>query len=961
MPADRVLLFTDVEGSTQLTEQLGDIAASSLWTEHDRIARELMRKWQGHEIDKSDGFLILFDRVESAARFALDLHHAFANLTPPLRARAGIHSGPMIARQNTSEDVTLGAKPLELDGVGKAIASRIMSIARGGQTLLSAPARAALSGGDWKLHSHGHWRMKGLAEPIEVFELGDGRTLFVPPIYSEKAFRVVQSRGGWTALADLPHSLPAERDIFVARDEVLDSLAALFRDERRLVTVLGIGGIGKTRLAIRYASTWLGDYPGGAWFCDLSAASSIDGIALGVAQGLDVPLGKADPVQQLGAAIASRGPCLIILDNFEQVARYAEATIGQWLEKAHDASFLVTSREVLGIVGEEAFELAPLPIDAAVRLFEIRARAAHPPFKSAGAEQGAIANLVELLDRLPLAIELAAARVRVMSPRVMLERMGDRFKLLASFGGRRERQATLRATLDWSWELLSHSERSVLTQLAVFEGGFSLRAAEAVVQVPRSDATREAEWLPDVVQGLVEKSLLRQAEGLRFEMLRSVHDYATSQLHESAVPTSLHATQAYRRHWTYFGSLDETAATAERCADRENLIVACRRAAAASDTARAIGALSNAAAALQLTGPFRAILELAGVVETCDLLNVRELAVLNRVAGTGHLVLGQADNARARFAIGLQQARSTVDVATIVRILCLKANLATTGATADSVLADLEEAKLLATSSGDPSLEVRVLSSSGAFQHRSGHIAQAIQSYEAAVKIAAVLGNKHWQGGMSGNLGFIALTQGRLADARNYLEMALACASEMGDRQWEGNTRCNLGLLLYHLGEPDAAKSELERTLALAKSVGHRRLEATVLCNLGIVAEARNDLEHADDRYREAVSLAAELTDDLLEAQFRGYLGLLLAKGGHLAESTVEFTRAAEKAEPRSDPAVLALLYCQRAIASGVSGDEPARQDWLSRADGLVTSDDLKADAELAQAFATARRSPSLN
>jgi len=283
MPADRVLLFTDVEGSTQLTEQLGDIAASSLWTEHDRIARELMRKWQGHEIDKSDGFLILFDRVESAARFALDLHHAFANLTPPLRARAGIHSGPMIARQNTSEDVTLGAKPLELDGVGKAIASRIMSIARGGQTLLSAPARAALSGGDWKLHSHGHWRMKGLAEPIEVFELGDGRTLFVPPIYSEKAFRVVQSRGGWTALADLPHSLPAERDIFVARDEVLDSLAALFRDERRLVTVLGIGGIGKTRLAIRYASTWLGDYPGGAWFCDLSAASSIDGIALGVA------------------------------------------------------------------------------------------------------------------------------------------------------------------------------------------------------------------------------------------------------------------------------------------------------------------------------------------------------------------------------------------------------------------------------------------------------------------------------------------------------------------------------------------------------------------------------------------------------------------------------------------------------------------------------------------------------
>ncbi len=486
MSADRVLLFTDVEGSTQLTEQLGDVTASALWSEHDRIARNLMRVWNGREIDKSDGFLLLFDQVEDAVRFAMAMHHALSELSPPLRSRAGIHCGDMVARQNTVEDINLGAKPLELDGVAKAVASRIMSIARGGQTLLSAPARAALGDGGWKLLSHGHWRMKGLAEPIELFEVGDGSAPFIPPAYSAKSFPVVRTRGGWMAVADLPHNIPAERDTFVGRDDALDALAALFHTDRRLITTLGIGGIGKTRLAIRYALTWLGEYPGGVWFCDLSPASSLDGIVLAVAQGLDVPLGREEPIPQLGAAIAGRGQCLVILDNFEQVARHAEATVGRWLERAPEARFLVTSREVLGIPGEEAFVLAPLPADAAIRLFETRAKAAHDTFGSGGSEAASIAMLVELLDRLPLAIELSAARIRVMSPRVMLDRMDQRFKLLASSGGRRERQATLRATLDWSWDLLAQSEQSALAQLSAFEGGFSLEAAEAVVELPQT-------------------------------------------------------------------------------------------------------------------------------------------------------------------------------------------------------------------------------------------------------------------------------------------------------------------------------------------------------------------------------------------------------------------------------------------------------------------------------------------
>ena len=225
------------------------------------------------------------------------------------------------------------------------------------------------------------------------------------------------THGGWRAVAELPHNIPAERDSFVGSDEALEALATLSHGERRLVTMLGIGGVGKTRLAIRYARTWLGDYPGGVWFCDLSPASSLDGTVLAVAQGLDVPLGKADPIERLGAAIAGRGQCLVILDNFEQVARHAEATVGQWLERAPEARFLVPGREVLGIPGEETLVVAPLSAEAAIRLFETRAKAARPTFVVGPSEATSVAKLTELLDRLPLAIELAAARVRVM-PRV---------------------------------------------------------------------------------------------------------------------------------------------------------------------------------------------------------------------------------------------------------------------------------------------------------------------------------------------------------------------------------------------------------------------------------------------------------------------------------------------------------------------------------------------------------------
>ncbi|MEO7337445.1 MAG: hypothetical protein ABIV63_12770, partial [Caldimonas sp.] len=357
--------MTDIVDSTRVTERLGNAEAARLWAEHDRIARDLLATFGGREIDKSDGLLLLFVEASDAVGFAAAYHRAVKSLSTPLMARAGVHVGQVILRENALTDVARGAKPVEVEGIAKSTAARIMSIANSGQTLLSAEAREELVGTPWHLQSHGHWRLKGLAALRELFEAGPAEAMCVPPSDNPKAYRVVRDGDLWLPVSEVRHSLPAERDAFIGRRDALDELAQQFEDGVRLVSVTGIGGAGKTRLVSRFAWTWLGDFPGGAWFCDLAQARSLDGVLAAVSQSLDVPLGRDDPATQLGNAIAARGACLVILDNFEQVAQHAEATLGHWLSRAREARFLVTTRNVLGLVGESVLPLPPLlPLDA---------------------------------------------------------------------------------------------------------------------------------------------------------------------------------------------------------------------------------------------------------------------------------------------------------------------------------------------------------------------------------------------------------------------------------------------------------------------------------------------------------------------------------------------------------------------------------------------------------------------
>jgi predicted ATPase/class 3 adenylate cyclase len=947
------LLLTDVVDSTQLNSTLGDAVMGPLWRQHDEHARALMQRWRGREIGRSDGFLVLFDSAADAVGFALAYHLALAQMSVPMQARVGIHVGEITLRENSAEDRARGAPPAELDGVALPAAARVMAAAMGRQTLLSDAARAALGDTPHRVQSHGHWRFKGLLEAMEVFEVGAADAPFEPPPDSAKAYCVVRSGEHWVPRREVRHSLPAERDAFIGRHEPLQQLAQRLSEGVRLLSLIGIGGIGKTRLATHFGWRWLGEFTGGVWFCDLSQARSLHGIAHAVAKGLELPLGRRDAFEDIGRALASRGHCLVILDNFEQVARHAGQVLSPWLDRAREAQFLVTTREVLGLPGEEVMNLAPLQAGESVAMFMQRAVAAVRDFRPTVEDSDAIEPLVRLLDGLPLAIELSAVRVRVMTPRMLLARMDERFQLLAASGARRDRQATLRNTFDWSWDLLSPAEKAALAQLSVFDGGFTLAAVESVLSV----ALQPAVWVVDLVQALVEKSLVRKLDTTRFALLRSVQEYAAEHLvtpgrFEGSGPAAL--AQAQARHWGYYAAFDEAAALADAGADADNLAIACRRAAAAGQASIAVNALAALWLVLRMTGPFRAAIELAQLVGPLPTLQERDQALLDLVVGGASYLLGDQTVARARLEAGLLHAENAKDPALQVRLLCALGDLRMTVGELELASLALLQAQQGARKLYDARLEYVVLSGLGALAFEQGELATARGHYEAALALAERAHDSRWMGGLLSNLGAVAYSEGRLDDAGRLYLHALTLVGNVGDRRWEGGARCNLALLHHEQGRNELALEQFEAALTMSRELGHAQLECTVLCNLGIVHEALGQLELARTRHEAALAAVTALGDRRSEGQFRGYLGLVYAKLGHIGQARDCLEVGEALLRSGADTLSLALLLCSRVQCECLGGDVAMARQLLAQAQRIAGATLVAPESELGRTLAAA-------
>jgi predicted ATPase/class 3 adenylate cyclase len=949
----RALLLTDIIDSTRLWETLGDAVMAPLIQAHDRMARDLIPRWDGREIDKTDGLLVLFATARDAVAYAMAYHRSLAALDPRLRARAALHVGRVYLRENTAADVARGAKPLEVEGLPMSLTARVASVAQGGQTLLTVEAREALDDTDLRVVSHGHWRAHGIAQPVELFEAGDDDAPFTPPADAPKMYRVVRRDDLWLPMGELPHGLPAERDPFIGRTAPLAELARRLQGGSRLVSVIGMGGTGKTRLATRFGWTWLGDHPGGVWFCDLTQARDVDGIVNAVAKGLDVPLGAGDPVVQLGHAIAGRGNCLVILDNFEQVARHAEETLGHWLDRARDARFVVTSREVLGVAGEEVLALPPLPAPEAAALFVSRAEAARRDLVRSAEADRSIADLMRLLDGLPLAIELAAARTRVMPPDALLARMSERFRLLSSGGGRVDRHATLRATLDWSWDLLPAAERRALAQLSVFQGTFDLAAAEAVVDL---SAGADAPWTVDVLQSLVNKSFLRP-DGERFVLETSVREYAAEHLATpERFPGSGPAARdaAYRAHGAHYARL-ATGATVEAGIDLDNHIAACRRAVERRDAPTAVATLVGAWGSIKLRGPFRVGVDLARLVRSVPALEPGARAEVEWLLGSALGACALTVEARACFESALELGRSVHDrLREAVVLSDLGALLADEGRM-DAALRLLGDALAIARELGDRALEAQALDRVGTTHLQLGHLEEASGCCRSALEIARESGDRRLQGKVLGNLGLVHANQGDLEAARARFAEGLAIAREVGDRKWEGNALSNLGLLSQMQGRLAEAVELLEAAVATARDLGDLRLECIGNGNLGIVQDSLGRAEAARTHYEAAVASARRLQDPRSEGQFLSYLGLLHAREGRIETSRRCLDDAQALLTDVSDAVWLGVVLCSRAECEQLAGDADAARRALGEAEGIAAEAQVGAQSELGSALARAR------
>jgi predicted ATPase/class 3 adenylate cyclase len=541
-------LFTDLEGSTRLWEQHRDAMQAAL-ARHDEILREAVETNKGIIVKSTgDGIHAVFGSAHDALGASVAAQHGLDSEmwpTPrPLRVRMGVHTGEAEHRDG------------DYYGTATNRAARLMSVAHGGQILVSLSTEELLSDNlpdGVSLVDLGEHRLRDLSRPDRIFQVSAaGLAGEFPPIRSLDAY---------------PGNLPVQLSSFVGRHDELVAVGKVLR-ESRLVTITGTGGVGKTRIAVQLAAEVLQRFPDGAWLCELAAAGDPESMLEAVASTLGaIPRAGMSLTASIAEFLRTR-VLLLVLDNCEHLldatARLADAI----LRDAPGVRIVATSREGLAVEGERVVPLRSLPVpdpafaeleqvaaSEAVRLFGERAEAARPGFSLEPGNATAVADICRRLDGVPLAIELAAARIAAMSPAEVAERLDERFRLLT--GGRRtavERHHTLRSTVDWSYSLLSPAEQHIFDRLGVFAGGFGTSAAEAVA----SGDGIEAWDVVDALSSLVAKSMINVdelADGTtRHELLETLRAYARERLDEAGV-----ADEYRRRHAEHYAEFAERA------------------------------------------------------------------------------------------------------------------------------------------------------------------------------------------------------------------------------------------------------------------------------------------------------------------------------------------------------------------------------------------------------------------
>ena len=752
---------------------------------------------------------------------------------------------------------------------------------------------------------------------------------------------------------------PLPTSAFVGRQEELASLGQLV-ERHRLVTVLGAPGIGKTRLTLewlREVGTNENFWPGGVRFCDLSDASSTEEVVRFVAKALRVSLAASgdENVAQLGAALAGWQKTLLVLDNFEHVLELAHPVVTAWLAVAPQAHFLLTSRERLKLEGEHVFELGPLSSsperDDAVSLFVERAREVRSAYALATGEVPIVRELVRELDGNPLAIELAAARTRVLSPKEILARMPQRFEVLVADRRGQPRRSALLEAIEASWNMLPAWGKAALADCSVFRGGFDLSSAEEVVGL---QSFPDAPSVVDALESLCDKSLLavRKAPSgseLRFVLHASIHAFATQRLADSE---RTHAVLA--RHARYFARASAAWAVAlrgpeapraldELRVDAENLTSALRHLVSGrpgkEEADRALAIAVTLAGILGADGPFalRAwALEAAiafGDRSTADaslIVEALDASVLALVA------IGRPTESRANAERACAMASSLGEGIHGRALSTLGLSFGMEG-NAPEATRCLEEALASLRRAGERLYEGRVLGRFAWLEWMTGQLESARERFREALVIHRAVGDRTFEAMNSGYLAVVAHDLGDLESPLTLLEHAIAEQRCLGHRRVEADLTSALGSLFHERGALDEARAMHRGALEIYGQVGHTRDQASLLADIAKVALDVGLLEEARAALVEALPLAKATGNALTIGEAEAGLGVICAHEGKLEESRAHFERARTSTSP--GPRGIELVELVRGhldVAEARAAFD--RGDTSAMAEGLVAA-----------------------